>query len=120
MSAENESVQKNPIPKNFQNQITNLRGRNKRASGDVNVIAPIPSGAIGTAKVKPIIKEQKEKEVVVFEKVAIHSTKNVYWPGVGKVSKGYNIIKRELAEKWLDREYIREATPQEIAREYGL
>jgi len=53
------------------------------------------------------------------EKVAIYSTKNVSWPGVGKVLKGYNIVTSGNAEKWLERSHIRTATPQEVAREFG-
>lgn len=51
--------------------------------------------------------------------VAIHSTKNVVWDGVGKVEKGYNIVKKADADKWLTRDHIRLATPEEVAREYG-
>ena len=53
------------------------------------------------------------------ETVAIHSTKNVVWEGVGKVEKGYNILKKSEAEKWLTRGHTRIATPEEVAREYG-
>jgi len=52
--------------------------------------------------------------------VAIHSTKNVNWEGVGKVKKGYNIVKKAEADKWLTRGHIRLATPEEIAIEYGV
>lgn len=51
--------------------------------------------------------------------VAIHSTKNVVWEGVGKVEKGYNIVSKAEADKWLTRSHIRLATPEEVAREYG-
>lgn len=51
--------------------------------------------------------------------VAIHSTKNVIWEGVGKVEKGYNIVSKAEAETWLTRSHIRLATPEEVAREYG-
>jgi hypothetical protein len=51
---------------------------------------------------------------------AIHSTKNVSWAGVGNVKRGYNIVSQEVAEKWLTRSHIRIATPEEVAREYGL
>jgi hypothetical protein len=52
--------------------------------------------------------------------VAIHSTKNVTWPGVGKVDRGYNIVSEAEAEKWLTRGHVRVATPEEIAAEYGV
>jgi len=53
------------------------------------------------------------------EKVAIYSTKNVSWPGVGKVLKGYNIVTSGNAKKWLERSHVRTATPQEVAKEFG-
>lgn len=53
------------------------------------------------------------------EKVAVHSSKNVTWSGVGKVYRGYNIVSKEAAEKWLTRSHIRLATPEEIAQEFG-
>jgi hypothetical protein len=53
------------------------------------------------------------------ETVAIHSTKNVSWPGVGKILKGYNIVTKANAEKWLNRSHVRSATPEEVARSFG-
>jgi dsRNA-specific ribonuclease len=52
--------------------------------------------------------------------VAIHSTRNVTWEGVGKVYIGYNIVTPENADKWLTRNHTRLATPQEVAKEFGL
>ena len=54
------------------------------------------------------------------EKVAIHSSKNASWNGVGSVYRGYNIVLPEHAEKWLTRNHIRPATPEEVAKEFGL
>jgi hypothetical protein len=51
--------------------------------------------------------------------VAIHSTKNVSWSGVGSVSRGYNIVTKEASVKWLTRYHIRLATPEEVARDFG-
>lgn len=59
-------------------------------------------------------KAEKEKE-----KVALWSASNVRWTGVGSLSKGYNIINKEAAEKWLTRNGVREATPEEVATHYG-
>jgi hypothetical protein len=66
--------------------------------------------------------ESKPENKVAERKltVAIHSTKNVVWEGVGKVEKGYNIVKKSDADKWLTRSHIRLATPEEVAREYGV
>ena len=114
---------KNPVPKNFQNNtdIITAKSKSKKPKEEMDVIGQLNSGAIGVDKRKIVPKEPKaivEKEKV--EEVAIHSTKNVYWPGVGKVSKGYNIVKRDAADRWLTRNHVREATPEEIVREYGL
>lgn len=65
-------------------------------------------------KKEPVKKDKKEKTV------AIHSTRNVTWNGVGKVYRGYNIVDEETAAKWLTRDHTRIATPQEVAKEYGL
>lgn len=120
MSKINETAKKNPVPKNFQNNtITNSRGHSKPKT-EMNVITPIESGAIGTGKVaieKRVNKDLAPKKVV--EKVALFSTKNVYWSGLGKILKGYNIVKKDLSAQWLTLSYIREATPEEVAREYG-
>jgi hypothetical protein len=51
--------------------------------------------------------------------VAIYSERNVNWVGVGKVSKGYNIVTPEQAKEWLTRNHVREATPEEVASEFG-
>ena len=51
--------------------------------------------------------------------VAIYSDRNVSWVGVGKISKGYNIVSTDQAEKWLTRRHVREATPEEVASEFG-
>ena len=53
------------------------------------------------------------------EKVAVWSAKNIRWTGVGELSKGYNIVTKEAAEKWLSKVGIREATPEEVATHYG-
>lgn len=104
-----DNVIKNPVPKNFQKR--------------VEQIAPVKNGIIGTDKLvpqpkKPTIKIERTKES--YDKVALFSTKNVSWEGVGSVKKGYNIVSRESAEKWLSRNHIREATPKELAEEFGL
>lgn len=86
-----------------------------QALGNVN-------GAIGATTMlvepkQPIVK--KEKKAAKKDTVAIHSTKNVTWSGVGKVYVGYNIVEKEESEKWLTRSHIRLATPQEVAKEFG-
>jgi hypothetical protein len=58
-----------------------------------------------------------EKE---YDKVAIYSSRNVFWDGVGRISRGYNIMTKDKAEKWLTKDTTRMATPEEVAKEYGI
>lgn len=87
-----------------------------------NGMATVPGGAIGSTKVtnpEPKAKVEKPKKTKE-ETIAIHSTRNVTWQGVGKVYIGYNIVTKEQADKWLTRNHTRLATPEEIAQEFGL
>lgn len=54
------------------------------------------------------------------DKVAIFSQRNISWPGVGKVEKGYNFVSREVADKWVQHKAVREATPEDVARHFGI
>lgn len=78
------------------------------------------NGVIGatTAPREPR-KTAKKAESSVKETVALFSTKNVTWTGVGKVYRGYNIVEKDAADQWLTRSHIRVATPEEVAREFG-
>lgn len=89
------------------------RTAKKTVSNDVigsNV--PQPENAIDINLTKAPAKAEKET-------VAIYSTKNVNWEGVGKLEKGYNIVNKKQADQWLTRSHTRIATPEEVAREYG-
>jgi hypothetical protein len=70
----------------------------------------------GSADRKEIAKPKDSKEK---DTVALYSTRNVNWSGVGQVSKGYNIVTKQAAEKWVARDHIRIATPEEVARDFG-
>lgn len=90
-----------------------------RGSGTAQAVGSIVNGVIGVTKV-----EQKTAAPVAPKKesnktVAIYSTRNVSLPGVGKVYRGYNIVTPEQAEKWLTRDHVRLATPEEVAKEFG-
>ena len=83
-------------------------------------LAYVANGVLGSTKVakpevKPVVKKAEKKE----DTVAIHSSKNVTWSGVGKVYIGYNIVSKEASEKWLTRDHTRLATPEEVAQEFG-
>lgn len=66
-----------------------------------------------------IIVEEKEEPKKVSEKIALWSNKNIRWSDVGELKKGYNIVTEGASEKWLSRDGIRKATPEEIATYFG-
>jgi hypothetical protein len=90
-----------------------------RGSNTAQAVGQVANGVIGVTQVE----RKVEKPSTIVKKsnktVAIHSTKNVSWSGVGKVYRGYNIVTPEQAEKWLERNHIRLATPEEVAKEFG-
>lgn len=94
--------------------MSDVKEKNKQALG------PVGDGIFGTVTVssESITKEKKEKPVK--DLVAIYSPKNIYWSGVGKILKGYNVVERQNAEKWLTKPGIRIAPPEEVAEAYGL
>jgi hypothetical protein len=81
---------------------------------DENVIGSNGRGLTNDVKTDKVLKPENEENTV-----AIYSSKNVSWPGVGKVLKGYNIVTKAISEKWLQRDHIRIATPEEVARDFG-
>jgi hypothetical protein len=85
-------------------------------------LAPVRDGAIGAASIEVAEKlsaKIAKPEQVKSGKVAVYSTKNVTWSGVGKVYRGYNIVTEDQAAKWLTRDHTRLATPEEVAKEFG-
>ena len=92
----------------------------KSSSEEVQALGSVADGVIGAVKTpktakKPTLKPKKTSN----KTVAVYSTKNVSWSGVGKVSRGYNIVTQAEADKWSTRDHIRIATPEEVAREFG-
>lgn len=90
-------------------------------SQEVNMVGFVGNGAIGSVtaprpKKTSVKKSVAEKKV---ETVAVFSTRNVTWTGVGKVYRGYNIVEKAAAEKWLTRDHVRLATPDEVKQEFG-
>ena len=67
----------------------------------------------------PVATAKAPEQSVDPEKTALWSAKNIRWTGVGELSKGYNIVTKEAAEKWLSKAGIREATPEEVATYYS-
>jgi hypothetical protein len=76
------------------------------------------TGAIGSMAADGPSKKVKA-EVDLSEKVAVHSTKSVRWEEVGSISKGYNIVTKAQADKWLTRSHVRLATPEEVQKAFG-
>jgi hypothetical protein len=87
-----------------------------QGSNTVQGMGSVANGVIGAT----LVEKTPEKPAAPQKKtVAIHSTKNVSLPGVGKVYRGYNIVTPDQAEAWLKRSHIRLATSEEVAEEFG-
>ena len=56
----------------------------------------------------------------MIKDTAIYSVKNLYWAEVGALTEGYNIVTKEDSEKWLTRKDVRSASPEEVARYFGV
>jgi hypothetical protein len=92
----------------FEKKTSGSKKGSLESTGESDIIAT-------SAKAKPSAKAGHKKPTV-----AIYSERNVSWIGVGKVSKGYNIVTREQADRWLTRKHVREATPEEVASQFGV
>lgn len=80
----------------------------------------VGNGAMGSTNVpKSSKKAAAAAAEAKAETVAVHSTKNVTWNGVGKVYRGYNIVSKSASIEWLKRDHVRLATPEEVAKEFG-
>lgn len=91
-----------------------------QAPEEVQALGAVAAGVIGATKAPRSSEKKKSgKAAEKVETVAIYSTKNVTWSEVGKVYRGYNIVEKDAAEKWLTRSHIRIATPEEVAKEFG-
>lgn len=99
-----------------------ITGPSHTAQEEVQSLGLVGNGAIGATKKtrakKTTVKVDPSPETV--EKVAIHSDKNYYWASAGKIYRGYNIVAKEKADKWLTKTGVRLATPEEVAKEFGV
>jgi hypothetical protein len=127
MMAESNSdkPKKNPVPKNFQNKDSvatknNVVKEKNKSAQESQAVGAVANGAIGSSTRTIVAKTELPAKKKNVEKVAVFSTKNVFWPGVGKIAKGYNIIEKDKLDQWLARDHVREANPEEVAREFGL
>ena len=87
-----------------------------RGSNTVQGMGSVANGVIGATEVE---RKPAPADAPAKKKVVVHSSKNVSLPGVGKVYRGYKIVTPEQAEKWLERNHIRLATDEEVAKEFG-
>jgi hypothetical protein len=104
------------VPETLENNAIASPGTSKKGGKKTSAIRQNASGAISSGKAD--VQDQPKKPAVQtkkVEKVALFSTRNVSWPGVGSVIKGYNFVTKEESKRWLTRDHIREATPQEVA-----
>lgn len=53
------------------------------------------------------------------DKVALYSTRNIHWNGLGSLAVGYNIVSKEASEKMVTHKAVRIASPEEVASYYG-
>ena len=84
-------------------------------------LAPVGNGAIGSTTVKA----KKKAETVVKataakdDLVALFSKSNLHWvENGGALKKGYNIVDKARADKWLTLSGVRLATPDEVAKAF--
>lgn len=72
---------------------------------------------VGISDDEPKVSSKTQKKNA--KKVAVYSSKNLFWSEVGRLLKGYNIVTEEQAEKWLTNKNTRMATPEEVAGAYS-
>jgi hypothetical protein len=68
-------------------------------------------------------KTTQEKIVEVKEQnsqAVIYSDKNLYFDAYGHIDKGYNIVKTEFIDIYLQHKSVREASALELAKHYGI
>ena len=113
-----EHVEETPVVEEAAESV--VEAPSYQAPEEVQALGAVEAGVIG-ATTAPKATERKKSAKVEKPKetVALYSTKNVTWSEVGKVYRGYNIVDKDAAEKWLTRSHIRTATPEEVAKEFG-
>jgi hypothetical protein len=119
-----EALIPHPLIEKYKEAVKAQEERNDVISSDKMATSPNLSvtsneeNVIGSASAEK--KEvSKPKDFREKDTVAVYSTRNVNWSGVGQVSKGYNIVTKQAADKWVTRNHIRIATPEEVARDFG-
>ena len=72
------------------------------------------------AEAKPKPKAESKAKKDEDDTVAIFAEGNMYQGKWGELSKGYNIVKKEAADFWLAHRTVRKATPEEVAKHFGV
>ena len=68
-------------------------------------------------------KTTQEKIVEVKDQnsqAVIYSDKNLYFDTYGHIDRGYNIVKTEFLDIYLQHKSVREASALELAKHYGI
>lgn len=115
-----EVLEDAPVAETTDEVITNAPAKSTTKGKAKEALAPVADGVIGTAAQPAKPQVTKKKANVAADDVAVYSTRNVRWEGVGTISRGYNVVSKEQAAKWLTRSHVREATAAEVAKELGL
>ena len=90
-----------------------------QSTAEVQSLGAVTNGIIGVTQTPRSTPKVSNKKADSVEKVAVFSTKNISVPGLGKVYRGYNIVSKDAADQWATKSYIRIATPEEVAKEFG-
>jgi hypothetical protein len=129
-----EALIPHPLVEKYEEAVKDLKNKSVKVSDESqadNVISsdkPVTSPNLSVASNEENVigsasadKKEASKPNTAKEKdtVAVYSTRNVTWSGVGKVYRGYNIVTKEASKKWATRDHIRIATPEEVARDFG-
>jgi hypothetical protein len=108
------------VPETSENGVIGSSSTNRLGGKKSGALGDTANGAIGSVKVdKKNLKSEKPSKLKK-ETVAVFSTKNVSWEGVGSITKGYNFFSKEKSDKWLTRNHVRLATPLDVSEEYGV
>lgn len=120
VAIENVSIEDASTVTNEEGQKVISGPKKPRASRKSNSFVT-ETGAIGSRAADSALGKKSNTETPKDDsgKVAVWSSKNIRWTGVGDLSKGYNIVTKEAADKWLGINGIRKATPEEVATHYG-
>lgn len=108
-----------PVDEVITSKATKVVTDKELAADEVEGIAPVADGVIGTGTVKKSKPAPKKVAAPKAETAAIFSDRNLVWPGVGKITKGYNFVPKSDAAQWVTLEGVREVTPEEIKTNLG-